>query len=460
MKADVEKVITMSLTKMAESRGLRRGGTSLHKHLLISSVLTKARTAYMDAWCTVDSSGNTAEISLHSRPSGAPKLLSSEPLTEEEEATLLDSRSLFQLDGTEMDLPRDILNCVEKMGGIPDDVGFNLRGSVITEDEEEEESEEERRTTAELILADFVDGLDSVDSPSKSFTYLDLDQSSAEVNISKVVTTSERLLGEGQPEFSTPKSKRRREWNFNLEEDEEDEDEEDSVNDFPGSSFLTTGHTKRFRFALSENYTFRATCDSKENTIPAGTSMLMSISTTTNYNSSVNRTPLEPFFTFKGNNFNFRTKKSQFEETEEDAAEDSPFLFEEDDEDCDEYGPVPCEKKKRNDRRVPSSNGSCSSSDEEQCGEDPAMDVDLDKITNLVQYISFNKGSGGGGGTGLVRSISTPDLFSCTTKPTSPDLTGDTASITSSAQINTKDLYTSCFTSHARYHQRVLTMKV
>lgn len=440
MTHEAEKVITMSLSKMAESRGLRRGGTSLHKHLLISSVLTKARSAYFDNWCTIESNGSEISSALP-RPSGAPQLIPVEPISDADETALLDSRSLFQLDSAEMDLPRDILNCVEKMGEISNEVGFNLETTVSHVNEE---SNEDRPSNAELILADFVDELEeSEDSPAaKSFTYLDLDQNSAEVLVNSLSTTD----GVTSQPFSTAitpptfsPSKRRRDWNFDLNE-EEDSSKQDSI----GTQFL--GQTKRFRFSINESYTFRGSCDSKENTIPAGTSMLMSISTT-NYNSSGNRTPLEPFFTFKGNNFSFRTKKAQFEEVEEET-EDSPFLLE--DEDCDEYGPM-MEKKGKNDRRVPSSsNGSCSSSDEEH-EQETAMEVDLDKITNLVQYISFNKGSGGG--SGLVRSISTPDLFSCSGKGS------EAVASTSSTQGKTKDLY-STFNSHAHYHQRIVTMKV
>lgn len=46
MAADAQRLIAMSLGKIAASRG-QRGGISLHKNLLVATVLTKARTVFM-----------------------------------------------------------------------------------------------------------------------------------------------------------------------------------------------------------------------------------------------------------------------------------------------------------------------------------------------------------------------------------------------------------------------------
>ncbi|KAK2152003.1 hypothetical protein LSH36_342g01040 [Paralvinella palmiformis] len=46
MAADAQRLIAMSLGKIAASRG-QRGGISLHKNLLVATVLSKARTVFM-----------------------------------------------------------------------------------------------------------------------------------------------------------------------------------------------------------------------------------------------------------------------------------------------------------------------------------------------------------------------------------------------------------------------------
>lgn len=44
--AEAQRLIAMSLGKIAQSRG-QRGGASLHKNLLVSTVLHKARHVFM-----------------------------------------------------------------------------------------------------------------------------------------------------------------------------------------------------------------------------------------------------------------------------------------------------------------------------------------------------------------------------------------------------------------------------
>lgn len=359
MTDEVEKVISMSLNKMAESRAVRRGGGSLHKHLLISSVLSKARCAYLETWFTetdeTDSDSTDSSSNHHHNLSPADDSDSSLQIDSASSSTvqlqqlnsILDPRYFLQIE-SEIELPHDILNCVEKLGDISSEMGF-------------EES-------AEMILQNVI--VQDLNCNSDNFSYLE----------------------QQTPSPPSQKSKRQRGWSF--ENDDSDDETEEPTN----ANYNSIAKAKRIRFSLtnsSASPTFKNLESSNPSTLP-----------------------LDPFFSsfsFKASN-NFRTKKSQFEVDEIEEEDDSSFLLDALDQDGFDDASSPWVsgnlEENKNDRRVPSSTGSCSSgsssssSDEEQ---DANCGMEVDTITNLVQYISFSKQKGG---SGLVRSLSTPDLCS------------------------------------------------
>lgn len=156
---EAEKLISMSLCKMASSRGFRRGGSSLHKHLLIASVLTKARSAFFENWYMNDDdedegAGSSAEED--SIDSSSPE--TSDDSIDEDDMGMNNNRivdpALFV--ESEIELPADILSCVEKLGslGEMDFLHNNLSASVGQSEEDMEASMErqEESTAAELYL--------------------------------------------------------------------------------------------------------------------------------------------------------------------------------------------------------------------------------------------------------------------------------------------------------------------
>jgi len=174
----------------------------------------------------------------------------------------------------------------------------------------------------------------------------------------------------------------------------------------------------------------------------------------------------------------FRTKKSHFEEDEpEESSEDDPFLG-------DALGQCPLEgdynineqqAHHSRDRRVPSASGSASSGSSSD--EDDNNSMEVDQITNLVQFISFAKSSphqpssskalnssgsntnstSSSSSTGLVRSMSSPDLCGLAAASKRGSF-GSSSSSSSNSANNAKDLFS--FVSGSNNSHRVLTMTV
>ncbi|ODM87309.1 hypothetical protein Ocin01_19373 [Orchesella cincta] len=274
MSAEAEKVISMSLCKMAESRGVRRGGTSLHKHLLIASVLTKAtraRTAFLDTcYMGDDASERDVDLNLSYQEEDFPSdeldstvgegsELDIDPSIIEQVTALTssgihnvlannnnnngntnatsttgDSRYVAEVE-SEIDLPPDILSCVEKLGDLNERIFSSTQQSASDSSESTTASSNQssKSTTCSVyeppsskvappdvipnpqpispVAANNDDDDIHEDSQlSSALMYLDLDAGSC--------TVVER----GPVATSTP-TKRRREWCF------EDEDEDDVI---------------------------------------------------------------------------------------------------------------------------------------------------------------------------------------------------------------------------------------
>ncbi|CAL8121720.1 unnamed protein product [Orchesella dallaii] len=270
MSAEAEKVISMSLCKMAESRGVRRGGTSLHKHLLIASVLTKAtraRTAFLDTcYMGDDASERDVDLNLSYQEedfptgeldstvgegseldidpsiieqvtaltsSGIHNVLANNNGNTTATSTTGDSRYVAEVE-SEIDLPPDILNCVEKLGDLNERIFSSTQQSASASSESTTASSNQssKSTTCSVyeppsnkvappppdvipnpqpispVAANDDDDVHEDSQLSSALMYLDLDAGSC--------TVVER----GPAAASTP-TKRRREWCF---EDEDDDD--------------------------------------------------------------------------------------------------------------------------------------------------------------------------------------------------------------------------------------------
>jgi hypothetical protein len=407
MTDEAEKVITMSLSKMAESRTVRRGGTSLHKHLLISSVLTKARVAYLadlETWYTEPEplQGPSAtpippSASFLQVPHGQGQDQDQDPNSGS--GSLLDPRFYVQVESEVIDLPPDILHCVEKLGELSE--WRSGSGSLLDEVD---------AATADMILSDVRE--------EETTTYLDLD-------------------------LDQSKNKRRRAWS--LEDDEGDSDDEGEAGEavFKDKSHLA----KRQRFSVppddGETFSFRS---SSLQVSPAPMA-------------------LDPFFTsFTSKGSNFRTKKSHFEVEEEEEEEDVDSFLEEDDMGLGlglglswQGGR---EANVKHDRRVPSSNGSSSSSSSDEEVEPLSVSaMEVDNLTSLVKYISFKQPVVGAGAGGLSRSVSSPDLCSRPSGDTDSSPTTGTGTSPTQTKPTAKDLFSS-FSSSNHHHHHFLTMKV
>lgn len=455
MGDDAEKLINLSLCKMAESRTIRRGGTSLHKHLLISTVLTKARSAYFETWYMGDSdvtdprSGRTVDLNSsyqelefplddddddeededddeEGEQAGEPflepgasssyypseELPSSQSSLERHDTDQnihdknFDPRFFVEVetgDGgeSEIELPSDILKCVEKMGDYSD-MSFGV---------DENDSASAPTPPTSPASSDMVDSdnpllVRDVDSSSKSnekenvsqsthLTYLDLDSSTSSLQSHATKEGSEDDSDNSNEEdegvaFGSPRctstpnptnSKRPRSWS--LEELSDDEDGNECFRSGQTSCFVQefskvlrcnalsiTNIAKRLRFSPEEvdpNLSSPPSAEESEETKAKSAKPFPHI---------VDR--------------EFRTKKG-FEEDEQDDSDDDPFLGDALGQSSKGEQLAP---RRKNDQRVPSaSNGS--SSDEDADADQPEGDyvncMEVDQITNLVQIISFSK---------------------------------------------------------------------
>lgn len=400
MSNEADKVINMSLCKMAESRTTRRGGSSLHKHLLIASVLTKAtraRSAFLDTWYVGDdASENEANVDLNMSYQEA------DFPTDELDSTVGDTSELFtdasQDDSgvdaggntriseqveSDIDLPPDILHCVEKIGDLNSRIfSSSQQASASLSDELATERPDcTNSKNPDLVSSAQPRVSQAAEDPhedaqlSNTLTYLDLDAGSP--------TVVER----GPAATSTP-SKRRREWCF------EDEDEDDRILG-SGSSFCIETPVK----AQSSSDSFGKQCkrlrfDDEDSGVASP-------------EKSMDETgvPSRSADNHRGHNFKAGSFRMTYEDVDADDSDDDSFLEDALSESLQSPSQIQLAKTRdRNDRRVPSassSSGSCS--DEEADGENS---MEVDQITNLVQFISFNKQQSQTQNSTSMRSIS------------------------------------------------------
>lgn len=375
MSNEADKVINLSLCKMAESRSTRRGGSSLHKHLLIASVLTKAtkaRSAIVDTWYIGGDETSEGNVDLNMSYQEADFPTDEPDSTSARENFLLGANSrepgtaeassnvnFVSESESDIDLPPDILSCVEKIGELNSRI-FSSQSSASTTAATATNRPECTTTSHPDIISSGHPSISPVESEdihedaqlSNTLTYLDLDAGSP-------------IVERGPMATSTP-TKRRREWCF---EDEDDEDEivtngsyciETPVKAQSGSQFGK--QCKRLRFDGDDSGVSSPEKSSDDLGVPSA-----SADGSAGYG-------------FKAGTFRLR-----FEDDAEDSDDDS-FL----EDALSESLQTPSHLTKtrdRNDRRVPSgSSGSCSDEDAEA-----ENSMEVDQITNLVQYISFNK---------------------------------------------------------------------
>lgn len=449
MADEAEKLINLSLCKMAESRTVRRGGSSLHKHLLISTVLTKARSAYFETWYmgegeVSDSSGGDvldlnasyqeldfpfedddnedlqedSSTTADASASGFGPLCSENnddvdsrlttgdvpPENRQEQDPFLCRRKIEADIESEIELPSDILHCVEKMSGGMGEMGFPPA---------EESACIVSSTTSDSMVVSNVLKERSSDTLS---------------SLTNSTDVSDDMIFGSPSVTSTPTSnKRRRTWSSDEEEESEEITEGSGQSNSPtwsggrkkdGANFSTVA--KRLRYSPDKELSGDASSSfPNDKEFP-----------------SLNIT----------NNSEFRTKKSHFEEDDEqeDSEDDAAFLgdaLNQSHYNVENEQHLP---KRKNDQRVPSTSGG-SSSDEDG---DLVESMEVDQITNLVQFISFNKNQAKNktavplssaysedhvpvksfSSTNLVRSMSSPDLCG---------LTASSKSVTSASKLLT-----------------------
>lgn len=397
MSAEAEKVISLSLCKIAETRGTRRGGTSLHKHLLIASVLskaTRARTAILDNWYMGgDTSQESVDLNMSYQEEDFPtdeldsnvgesSLLDIDPSLIEPTNSEMTSTSSPLLGNprfgtgseTEIDLPPDILNCVEKLSDLNERMFPSQSASQNNQPVNNVPNPSVPKDTSVFVPPPSSTPEIPSDSPqtivpvtsetenthedshlTTTLTYLDLDAGSPIVERGPLAT-------------STP-AKRRREWCF--EDDEDDDicgDSSDLYLESPDRKPLPTlfaKNCKRLRFDDSGLSSPEKMGD--EAAVPS------------------RRADDESDDSFKAGSF-----RLTYEDVDGDDSDDDSFL-----EDALNQGlpspsqiDMPSKARHRNDRRVPSASSSGSCSDEDGEGE---SSMEVDQITNLVQFISFNK---------------------------------------------------------------------
>lgn len=404
MSAEAEKVISLSLCKMAESRTTRRGGTSLHKHLLIASVLTKAtraRSAFLDTWYMGDDGsdeavdlnmsyqeaefptdeldsavGKSVELNIAGQTSGLERVSedipdSSRHVNHQRPATDAES---------EIDLPPDILSCVEKLNDLNDRIfspPTQHTASSISENTSSEPLKPSGTTPdTNFLLPDVIssphpqpvisqhDSAIAANIQEDSRVYLDLDAGSptiATVSGAPVIT-------------STPcTTKRRREWCF------DDDDVEDEA--ICNNSGLYIETPVKSQSTVTNASSFSKRCKR----LRFDDSGLSSPEKTIEDETGVPSTRAANEDSFKAGSF-----RLTYEDVDADDSDDDSFLEDALSQGLPSSSQIQTVKTRhRNDRRVPSASSSGSCSDE----DDSSMEVD--QLTNLVQYISFNKQSQG-----------------------------------------------------------------
>ncbi|XP_035705034.1 dentin sialophosphoprotein isoform X1 [Folsomia candida] len=503
MADEAEKLINLSLCKMAESRTIRRGGTSLHKHLLISTVLTKARSAYFETWYmgegeAIDSrtgrpidlntsyqglefpldedddddddddndsdqldlaDSSTSYLEQVSNPGPTTEVSSSSSSSDLNSAiidvnskNLIDPRYFVEVgteNESEIDLPSDILNCVEKMGDISD-MSFGVDDSasstassqtvvvsannvvvVHTSNNNNNNNVLIESCGSNPLQSDHDQHHRHHNLPSQQSTqlvYLDLDSTGyaterttehqSDVNhhlhhqpsppdTSALDSDEEPVFG-SPSHTSTPRpnaSKRRRNWGLEEELDDDDETTENNEEDSTRQSALFPPYSDEIRSSaaaankrnlVSKRLRFSPTNeDDEDDSGVSNMSFLPSslLPTVEEFASSSSSS-----ITIAMSN-EFRTKKSHFEEDEQEEPEDDPFLgdallgqnlYDPDSDQLLQRRKNDQREKIKNDQRVPSASGGSSSDEDGDQGESESC-MEVDQITNLVQIISFNK---------------------------------------------------------------------
>jgi len=496
MVDEAEKLINMSLCKMAETRTNRRGGPSLHKHLLITSVLSKARNAYFENWYLGESEAGTSSgtdsdasdssssalgsksdlSSLSSSDSSdseeedepsssmdedeSPQLrhyLQSSDLTQDNEdeipstpCEIMDARFFVE---SEIELPNDIVHCMEDMNQMEDDEP-HITSSPLPKDIEiipiHGPHPLHSASSEEMIIPDVIVPVaitETTCEPENNLTYLDLDAEPIKYDI-PFLNTTPPMAGttDGNISVEPAAPRRRRRWSLVEDEDESSEEPVASVTPLEPQN------------------------DTKEERVRTGLPVM-------NVCKRLRFSPVAEKITSSKESFasnstpQFRTKL--MEEEEESREEESPFLDDELN-----HGTVLLEASSdmKGDRRVPTSSGSSSD-------EDDANIMEVDELTSRVQFISFNKKSQSQNSlpsqtsllpplsstapatvyctkanakSSLVRSLSSPDLCSSTVSAENLALGGTS---------NTKSLFSS-FANHGKNNgnlscsHQVLTMSV
>lgn len=398
MSNEADKVINLSLCKMAESRTTRRGGSSLHKHLLIASVLTKAtraRSAFLDTWYIGDDGGEGVDLNLSYQEADFPseELDSTVGMADHSNRSMLDmsmnsstgnnARLASEVE-SDIDLPPDILHCVEKLGDLNSRMFASQQSSASLSETATNGPActnleiPDVLTSAQPTVSKVSEAITEDAQLSTTLTYLDLDAGSS--------TTVER----GPAATSTP-AKRRREWCF---EDEEEDDQ--IVGDGNGSYCIET--PIKPQQSSSKRTSFGKKCKRLRFDDDSGVS---------SPEKTLDETGV-PSGCADNDSFKAGSFRLTYEDVDGDDSDDDSFLEDALSESLPSPSQVQLAKTRdRNDRRVPSassSSGSCSGSDEDGDGEGENS-MEVDQITNLVQFISFNKQSQAQNSTNL-RSIS------------------------------------------------------
>lgn len=397
MSNEADKVINLSLCKMAESRTTRRGGSSLHKHLLIASVLTKAtraRSAFLDTWYIGDDSGEgNVDLNMSYQEAEFPseELDSTVGIGEISDRSIQDmsmnstagnnARLASEVESDIVDLPPDILHCVEKLG----DLNSRMFSSQQSSASLSETTATNGPACTNIEIPDVLtsaqptkvsDAITEDAQLSTTLTYLDLDAGSS--------TTVER----GPAATSTP-AKRRREWCF------DDEEEDDQI---VGDGSYCIETPVKPQQSSSKSTSFGKKCKRLRFDDDSGVS---------SPEKTLDETGV-PSGCADNDSFKAGSFRLTYEDVDGDDSDDDSFLEDALSESLQSPSQVQLAKTRdRNDRRVPSassSSGSCSGSDEDGDGEGENS-MEVDQITNLVQFISFNKQSQAQNSTNL-RSIS------------------------------------------------------
>jgi len=345
---EAEKLINLSLCKMA-SRGFRRGGSSLHKHLLIASVLTKARSAFFENWYMTDEFGEGSGSGTEeeddeddSTDESSAADTSDDSIDEDEMAMnnnqIVDPRLFVE---SEIELPADILSCVEKLGSLGD-MDFlshnNLSASVVGQSEEDMEASSGGRGDGEstTAAAEMYLELDATAAAPESVNNIDNDSDiSLRNNDDSVTEDGLRVLSENSKASSA------------------------SSNISFGSGRL---NFKRRRVSESESVPVAEEGDNDDNFSSSEASDLINTAK------------------------RLRTSEMAAGEVFDADEKETDHFF---GDGLDQTGAVTVETmvaQENKDRRVPCTSSSSNSSSDEEFEES----MEVDQITNLVQYFSFS----------------------------------------------------------------------